>query len=103
VIEVLESKVMLQFALPLQAPAQDVKASLLPGVSLSVTGVLGGKVKLQVVGQLIPAGLLVTVPAPLPAIDTVNTSPAKKAALTLSVPVIDTVQGAIPEHAPLQP
>jgi hypothetical protein len=102
VIDMLASRVTLQFALPLQAPAQDMNASLLPGVSLSVTGVFGGKVKVQVVGQLIPAGLLVTVPSP-PAMDTVNTSPASKAALTFSVPVIGTVQGAVPEHAPLQP
>jgi hypothetical protein len=103
VIDMLPSRVTLQFALPLQAPAQEVKASLLPGVSLRVTGVFGGKVKLQVVGQLIPAGLLVTVPAPFPAMDTVSTSPRAKVALTFSVPVIDTVQGAVPEHAPLQP
>src|SRR5689334_1023270 len=101
VIDMLASKVTLQFALPLQAPAQDEKASLLPGVSLRVTGVFGGKVKLQMAGQLIPDGVLVTVPAPVPAMETVNTSPGSNVALTFSVPVIDTVQSAVPEHAPV--
>jgi hypothetical protein len=58
---------------------------------------------LQVAGQLIPAGLLVTVPAPLPAMETVNTSPGSNVAPTFSLPVIDTMQAAVPEHAPLQP
>jgi len=99
----LASKVTLQFALPVQAPAQDEKVSLLPGVSLRVTGVFGGKVKLQIVGQLIPDGVLVTVPSPVPVMETVNTSPGSNVALTFSVPVIDTVQSAVPEHAPVQP
>jgi ABC-type transport system involved in cytochrome c biogenesis permease subunit len=47
---------------------------LVPGVSLSVTCVFGGKLAEQVVGQLIPAGLLVTVPVPAPAMVTVIAS-----------------------------
>jgi hypothetical protein len=43
-----------------------------PGVAVSVTGVLAGKVALQVVGQLIPAGELVTVPDALPLSETLS-------------------------------
>jgi hypothetical protein len=51
----------LQVVVPVQ-PVQLVKALAPPGVSVSVIGVFGGKFAAQVVGQLIPAGLLVTVP-----------------------------------------
>jgi hypothetical protein len=59
--------VTLQAALPVHAPLQPEKAPLVPGVSLSVTWLFCGKVAEHVVGQLIPAGLLVTVPVPVPA------------------------------------
>jgi hypothetical protein len=49
------------------APLQPEKAPLVPGVSVSVTWLFCGKVAEHVVGQLIPAGLLVTVPVPVPA------------------------------------
>lgn len=74
-----------------------------PAVSVSVTFVFGAKLALHVPGQLIPVGLLVTVPVPLPDVVTVNASPGVNAADTLSVAVIVTLQAAIPEQAPLQP
>jgi hypothetical protein len=45
---------------------------LLLAVAVNVTFVLLAKLALQVVGQLIPAGLLVTVPAPAGGAVTVN-------------------------------
>jgi hypothetical protein len=62
----------LQVAAPVHAPDQPVKLLLAAGVSLSVTWVFCGKLAEQVVGQLIPAGVLVTVPVPAPAMATVN-------------------------------
>ena len=41
---------------------------------MSVTFVLCGKLPVHVVGQLIPAGLLVTTPLPVPAMVTVSDS-----------------------------
>ena len=62
-------------ALPPQPPVQPPnmeKVAGAPGVAVSVTGVLAGKVALQVVGQLIPAGELVTVPDALPLSETLS-------------------------------
>ncbi|MGA8618136.1 MAG: hypothetical protein WB660_06390 [Candidatus Sulfotelmatobacter sp.] len=89
--------------MPEQAPLQPVKKTLLPGVSVSVTCVFLGNVAEHVVGQLIPAGLLVTVvPLPAPAMATVTPSPAVNEAVTFVFAVIVSVQ-VIPEQAPPQP
>jgi len=54
--------------------------------------------------QLIPAGLLVTVPLPVPAMLTVNKNVFKvKLAVTDVFAVRFTLQDAVPEQAPLQP
>jgi hypothetical protein len=63
--------VTLQVATPVHAPDQPVKVSLPVGVSFSVTWVLCAKLAEQVAGQVIPAGVLVTVPVPVPAMVTV--------------------------------
>jgi hypothetical protein len=52
-------------ALPEHAPDQLSKAFLWEGASVRVTAVPEGKLAVQVWPQLIPAGLLVTVPAPV--------------------------------------
>ena len=61
------------------------------------------KFAVQLPGQLIPAGLLVTVPVP----DSVTVSgsepEAENVALTVSAPLMSTLQPAVPEQAPLQP
>jgi len=49
---------------PLQAPPQPVNVKPAAGVSVSVTWVFCANVAVQVEGQLIPAGVLVTVPVP---------------------------------------
>jgi hypothetical protein len=57
---------------PVHAPDQLAKVLFAAGVSLSVTWVLCGKFAEHVVGQLIPAGVLVTVPVPVPVSVTVS-------------------------------
>ena len=54
--------------------------------------------------QSIPAGALVTVPAPVPALETVSARVGVKVAVTTVAALSVTVQGAVPEQAPpLQP
>jgi hypothetical protein len=59
-------------SVPLQAPLQPEKTKLAPGVAVKTTCVPEGKLELQVPGQLIPDGVLVTVPVPGPVEVTVN-------------------------------
>src|SRR5262249_31797053 len=56
----------------------------------------------QVQPQLIPAGLLVTVPLPLPVMLTVSRNCWVKMALTLRACVRLTVHGPVPVQSPLQ-
>src|SRR5580658_718449 len=71
ITELAALSVTLQLAVPVQAPLQPAKVLLVPGVSLSVIWLFCAKLAEHVVGQLIPAGLLVTVPVPAPAMVTV--------------------------------
>src|SRR2546425_9270469 len=50
-----------------------------------------------------PAGLLVTVPAPAPALETVSTRAGVKVAVTVVAAESVTVQAPVPEQPPLQP
>jgi hypothetical protein len=95
--------VTLQAAIPVHAPLQPVKVLPVTGVSLSVTWVFCGKLAEHVVGQLIPAGLLIMVPVPVPAIATVNPSPGLNVALTLAAAVRVRLQVLVPEQPPLHP
>jgi hypothetical protein len=70
VTELAAVTVTLQAAAPVQAPDQPVKVLLVPGVSLRVTRVFCAKLAEHAVGQLIPAGVLVMLPVPVPAIVT---------------------------------
>lgn len=75
-----------QFALKL------VKLEPVPAVAVNTTALLPANVAVQVVGQLIPAGALVTVPAPL----TVTVKPAAPMPERLTVCVLPAV-GALSE------
>jgi len=72
---VAEATVTLQVVFPEHAPPQPPKVLFAAGVWLRVTGLFGAKLAEQVLGQLIPAGLLVTVPCPLPIVVTVSPVP----------------------------
>jgi hypothetical protein len=92
-----------QAAVPEQAPDHPAKLELAAGVALSVTDVPDVKVPLQLWPQLIPAGLLVTVPVPGPTADTVTVPGAEKAPPTVVSAFNTTVHFPAPEQAPLQP
>ena len=64
--------VRLQVPVPVQAPDQLVNVEPVLGVAVSVTGVPLVKLALHTVPQLIPEGLLVIVPVPVPALATVS-------------------------------
>src|SRR4051812_39164646 len=55
-----------------QAPLQPVNVLPFVGAAVSVTAVPLGKLLAHVVGQVMPAGLEVTVPVPVPAVVTVS-------------------------------
>jgi hypothetical protein len=59
--------------LPVHGPLHPANDEFGPGVSVSVTWVPAVKLALQVDPQLIPGGLLVTVPVPVPPRVTLNT------------------------------
>jgi hypothetical protein len=61
-----------QLAVPVHAPLQPVKVEPVAAAAVSVTLVPETTVALQVVPQLMPAGLEVTVPLPVPALVTVR-------------------------------
>src|SRR5580704_4005986 len=59
--------VTLQVPIPEQAPLQPAKVDPVAAVAVRVTTVPLLKLALQVLGQVMPAGLLLTEPAPVPA------------------------------------
>ena len=64
--------------MPLHAPDQPTKCELVPAAAVSVTWVPDLKLALHVFPQLMPAGLLVTVPVPVPARATVSSGKGGK-------------------------
>jgi hypothetical protein len=97
---------VVQVPVPVQAPLQPANVEPVVAAAVRVTDVPLAKLALQVVPQFTPVGAEVTVPAPLPALVTVNAKvdvDVLKVAVTLRAAVIDTVQVPVPEHAPLQP
>jgi hypothetical protein len=64
--------VTLQEPVPLHAPDQPANVEADPGASVSVTTVPAGNVAWHVEPQLMPAGLLLTAPAPVPELCTVS-------------------------------
>src|ERR1700685_319957 len=101
--------VTLQVVVPAHAPDQPAKVLVATGVSVSVTCVPGAKLvehAVDVAEQLIPMGVLVIVPLPAPARETVNArsvTGAVKVAVTFSEALSVTVQVLVPEQLPPHP
>lgn len=64
--------VMLQLAVPWQAPVHPPNVAVLPGVAVRVTSVPAANVAEHIEPQLIPAGVLEMMPCPSPAGFTTN-------------------------------
>ena len=95
-----------QVPVPVQAPDQPAKVEPVAGAAVRVTDAPLLKLALQVDPQLIPAGLLVMVPAPVPARETLKTgsgTTALKVAVTDAFAVRVRLHGLVPEQAPDQP
>jgi phage tail protein X len=96
--------VTLQVPVPEQAPLQPAKVDPAAAVAVKVTIVPLVKLALQVLGQVMPAGLLLTLPLPVPASVTVSANvTALNVAVTALAAVMVTLQVPVPEQAPLQP
>jgi len=99
--------VSVQVEVPVQAPVQPANIDPEAAVAVSVTCVPLGKFALQVPGQLMPEGLLVTVPAPEPVVVTVSwtggTVDVSNSAFTVVLAVSVRVQVDVPVQAPVQP
>jgi hypothetical protein len=102
VTEVLAVKFTLHGAVPLQAPLQPAKVEFAAGVAVRVIDVPLLNAALQVVPQLMPAGLLETVPLPVPERVRANTGELANVAETLMFELSVTVQVLDPLHAPPQ-
>ncbi len=99
-------RVTVQVPLPEQPPPlQPLKVEPAVGVAVSVTAVPLVKLAEQVAPQVIPAGELVTVPLPVPALLTVSAKLGRlKVAVTVVAVETVTTQVPVPEHPPpLQP
>jgi len=99
--------VTLQVPVPVHAPDQPANVEPALGAAVSVTAAPLAKLALHVAPQSIPAGLLVTVPVPVPALCTVSWKEggglAVKVAVTEALPVNVTLQAPVPVHAPDHP
>src|SRR5438034_679532 len=86
-------------------PLQPLKIEPAAGVAVSVTAVPLAKLAAQVAPQVMPAGALVTVPVPVPAVLTVSARLGRlKAAVTVVAAESVIMHEPVPEHPPpLQP
>jgi hypothetical protein len=104
VTAVLAVRARVQVEVPEQAPDQPAKVEPVPGVAVRVTLVPLEKEALHVEPQLIPLGLLVTVP--VPARETLSTgdeAPVLKLAVAEASALRVSVQVVVPEQPPDQP
>jgi hypothetical protein len=104
---VLAFMVTLQEDVPLHAPPHPANVEFDPGASLSVTTVPAANVATQLEPQLMPAGLLVMVPAPAPELCTVSWyvdgEETENAAETVVLAFMVTLQVLMPLHPPPHP
>jgi hypothetical protein len=77
-------------AVPAQPPLQPVKAAPDAAVAVRVTMLLVGKLAEHVAPHVMPAGLLVTVPVPVPAFATVTASEATTGLAQASLEYVDS-------------
>jgi len=92
-------------AVPVQAPLQPAKSELPAGAGVKVTMVPLMNEEEQVAPQSMPAGELVTVPLPVPALVTVNVNDgSENVAVADRAALIATVHvAAVPVQLPVQP
>jgi hypothetical protein len=99
--------VVMQVPLPVQAPLQPVKVEPELGVAVRVTVVPELRLALQVVPQLMPAGVEMTVPLPVPALVTVSVYIVPLVVLNVAETdrawLMVRTQGFVPVQAPPQP
>jgi hypothetical protein len=84
-------------------PVQPVKDEFVAAVAVRVTGVPGAKLALQVCPQLIPEGLLVTLPEPVPTNAMVSTGESLKVPVTEVFWVSVSLHSSVPLQAPDHP
>jgi len=97
-------RVTVQVVLPLHAPPQLAKYELTPALEVKVTWVPGGNVAVHELPHVMPEGLLVTVPVPVPPRLTFNVAAVRlNAAPTAVLLLTVTVHEAVPAHVPDQP
>src|SRR5213079_2985666 len=90
-------------AVPAHAPLQPENVAPAAAVAVSVTAVPGANAATHVAPQLIPAGLLLTLPGPAVATDSVKPCCTKVAVTVVSAPSVTTQGPASEQPPPLQP
>jgi hypothetical protein len=87
---------------PHPPPDQPPKVDMAFGAAVNVTCIPCSKLAEQAGPQLIPEGLLITVPVPLPVVatDSMKLGITVKVAVTLSAAFTVVTQGAVPMHPP---
>jgi hypothetical protein len=103
----LDVRVTAHVPVPLQAPDHPANVEPVLEVAVSVTAVPLAKLAVHVVGQLMPEGVLMTVPVPVPASCTVSWTVGVVEALNVAVTEVLAVRFAlqvpVPLHAPDHP
>lgn len=92
-------------AVPEQAPPQPAKLDVEFGVAVNVTAVPEGKFAEHASAQLIPAGLLLTLPPPFPSSVTLSAKPEVNVAVTVRLEFMVIAQSIMlaVQPPPLQP
>jgi hypothetical protein len=96
----LADRVKLQAAVPLQPPVQPLNVNPASGVAFKVTVAPAVKLERQLVPQLIPEGVLVTVPLPVFAAERLTVLRENVAVQVLSA-FIATDDAELPEQSPV--